>query len=118
MAKSLKQVQPKNFEQAISELETLLNAMEGGNVPLEESLVRYERGTYLIEYCRQVLGHAELQIKKITDTPAVIPSVTPGTENIVSAKVSDKTGTPDATDSDVSNNDVADNTPDNTKVGV
>jgi len=79
MPKPAKQSQPKNFEHAIGELETILNAMEGGDVPLEESLVRYERGTYLIEYCRQVLGQAETQIKKIAD-PSTASAVEAGGE--------------------------------------
>ena len=54
---------PQNFEDAIGELEKLLAEMERGEVPLEESLVRYERGNYLIQYCRQVLGKAEQQIE-------------------------------------------------------
>lgn len=77
MAKQTKQPQPKSFEEAIAELEQILGAMESGEVPLEESLVRYERGTYLIAYCRQVLGKAEEQIEQLTkgsDAPAAQPS--------------------------------------------
>ena len=66
MAKAPKQSTPKNFEEAIGELESILSAMENGDVPLEESLVRYERGSFLIEHCRQVLGRAEVQIDKLT----------------------------------------------------
>lgn len=56
---------PQNFEDAIGELEKLLAEMERGEVPLEESLVRYERGNFLIQYCRQVLGKAEQQIETL-----------------------------------------------------
>lgn len=68
MAKT-KQHQPKSFEQAITELETILTEMERGEVPLEESLIRYERGTYLLQYCRQVLNKAESQIQSLTQSP-------------------------------------------------
>jgi exodeoxyribonuclease VII small subunit len=64
MAKT-KQAQPKTFEEAISELETILSEMERGEVPLEESLTRYERGNFLLQYCRQVLGKAEEQIESL-----------------------------------------------------
>ncbi len=80
MAKQTKQPQPKSFEEAIAELEKILGAMESGEVPLEESLVRYERGNYLIAYCRQVLGKAEEQIEQLTKTgeapvaPATVPT--------------------------------------------
>ena len=72
MAKT-KQPQPPNFEEAISELEGILSDMERGEVPLEESLVRYERGNFLIQFCRQVLGKAEQQIEQLqkADVPEV-----------------------------------------------
>jgi exodeoxyribonuclease VII small subunit len=53
---------PKSFEEAIAELERILSDLEGGQVGLEESLARYERGTFLIQHCRGVLGAAEKQI--------------------------------------------------------
>ena len=56
---------PQNFEQAIGELETILAEMERGETPLEESLARYERGTFLINFCRGVLGKAEQQIEQM-----------------------------------------------------
>ncbi len=65
MAKS-KQAQPKSFEEAVGELEQILSDMERGEVPLEESLVRYERGNYLLQYCRQILGKAEEQIEQLS----------------------------------------------------
>lgn len=67
MAKT-KQTQPKNFEDAVGELEKILADMERGDVPLEESLTRYERGNYLLQFCRQVLGKAEQQIEELTKT--------------------------------------------------
>ena len=64
MAKN-KQQQPKSFEEAIAELEQILTGIESGNVGLEESLTRYERGTFLVQYCRGVLTQAEKQIEQI-----------------------------------------------------
>ncbi len=57
---------PKNFEDALRELEQILADIEGGEVSLEESLVKYERGNYLIQHCRTVLGSAEKQIEILT----------------------------------------------------
>ena len=57
------QVAPKSFEEAIAELERILTEMEGGQVGLEESLAKYERGTFLIRHCRGVLSVAEKQIE-------------------------------------------------------
>ena len=54
---------PKTFEEALSELEQILAEIEGGEVGLEESLVKYERGNFLIQHCRGVLNAAEQQIE-------------------------------------------------------
>jgi exodeoxyribonuclease VII small subunit len=59
---------PKSFEDALAELEQILSAIEGGQVGLEESLVKYERGTFLIQHCRGVLNTAEKQIEVLTAT--------------------------------------------------
>ena len=61
-----KQTPPKNFEEALAELEQILADIEAGQVTLEESIVKYERGQFLIKHCRQVLGEAEKQIEKLT----------------------------------------------------
>lgn len=66
MAKKQNQVPPKNFEEALAELEQILSQIEGGECGLEESLVKYERGTFLIQHCRGVLNVAEQQIEMLT----------------------------------------------------
>jgi exodeoxyribonuclease VII small subunit len=62
------QTAPRSFEEALAELEQIVSAIEGGQVGLEESLVRYERGTFLIQHCRGVLGAAEKQIELLSKT--------------------------------------------------
>jgi exodeoxyribonuclease VII small subunit len=57
---------PKDFEEAIRELEQILAQIERGEVGLEESLVKYERGTFLIQHCQGILTGAEKQIELIT----------------------------------------------------
>jgi exodeoxyribonuclease VII small subunit len=57
---------PKNFEDAVAELEQILGKIEGGELGLEDSLLQYERGSFLIQYCRGVLNSAEKQIETIT----------------------------------------------------
>jgi len=54
---------PKSFEDALAELERILSDIEAGQVPLEQSLVLYERGQFLIGHCRSVLARAEKQIE-------------------------------------------------------
>ena len=60
---------PKSFEAAVDELEKILQEIESGSVGLEESLLRYERGTFLIQHCRGVLAQAEKQIELISKNP-------------------------------------------------
>ena len=57
------QTPPKSFEDALAELEQILAEIEGGELGLEESLVKYERGNFLIHHCRGVLNTAEKQIE-------------------------------------------------------
>ena len=54
---------PASFEAAIQELETIVAAMEGGQLPLKESLVAYKRGAELLQYCQSTLKDAEQQVQ-------------------------------------------------------
>ena len=54
------------FEQAIEELEELIDRIESGEVGLEESLAQYEQGMKLIVQCKQILSKAEKRIAKLT----------------------------------------------------
>jgi exodeoxyribonuclease VII small subunit len=65
MAKKAQSV-PASFEDALRELEQILAEIEGGEVGLEESLVKYERGNFLIQHCRGVLNGAEKQIELLS----------------------------------------------------
>jgi len=54
---------PASFEAALKELEVIVQALEGGNAPLEDSLKAYERGMALLKYCQETLGQAEQKIR-------------------------------------------------------
>ena len=54
---------PKNFESALAELDQLVDKMESGQLPLEESLTAYQRGTELLKFCETLLKDAEQKIK-------------------------------------------------------
>ena len=60
---------PKSFEEALAELEQILAEIEAGELGLEESLVKYERGNFLIHHCRGVLNGAEKQIELLSKGP-------------------------------------------------
>ncbi len=55
------------FETALAELEKIVASMEGGQLPLEESLAAYKRGTELLKLCQQQLQDAEQQVRILTD---------------------------------------------------
>jgi exodeoxyribonuclease VII small subunit len=54
-----------SFEQAIEELQTIVTAMEAGNVSLDESLGLYERGVELVRLCNQRLDEAQQRISVV-----------------------------------------------------
>ena len=55
-----------SFEAAMSELETLVNKLEGAEVPLDTSIQLYERGAELKRHCEAKLKAAEEKIAQIT----------------------------------------------------
>ena len=55
-----------SFEKAMDELETIVAKLEGGKVPLEESVAIYERGEALKRRCEELLRQAEARVEKIT----------------------------------------------------
>ena len=69
MAAKKNHTPPKSFEDALRELEQILGEIENGEVGLEESLVKYERGNFLIQHCRAILGSAEKQIELLSKGP-------------------------------------------------
>ena len=54
------------FERAMEELESIIKRLEGGQVPLEESVQIYERGEALKRRCEELLLQAEARVQKIT----------------------------------------------------
>ena len=68
MADPATDVKKLPFEQAIAELESIVRKLEEGKVPLEESVVIYERGELLKKRCEELLAQAEARVEKITLT--------------------------------------------------
>lgn len=60
---------PKSFEEALAELERILAEIESGEMGLEDSLAKYERGNFLIQHCRTVLNSAEKQVELLGKAP-------------------------------------------------
>ncbi|MEM8820885.1 MAG: exodeoxyribonuclease VII small subunit [Pseudomonadota bacterium] len=54
-----------SFEAALAELDRVVTALEGGEVPLDESIALYERGAQLRKRFEKLLDEAELKVQKI-----------------------------------------------------
>ncbi|MCZ6499329.1 MAG: exodeoxyribonuclease VII small subunit [Gammaproteobacteria bacterium] len=52
-----------DFEKALSELESLVDNLEKGELPLEETLKQFERGIELTRSCQKALKSAEQRVK-------------------------------------------------------
>ena len=54
-----------SFEQALTRLEAIVEQLEGGQLPLEDSLARYEEGIRLSRQLTQALDAAEKRIERL-----------------------------------------------------
>lgn len=57
------EAQGKNFESSLAGLEKIVRALEGGDLPLEESLKLFEQGVRLARECQERLDQAERRIE-------------------------------------------------------
>ena len=55
-----------NFEDALKELEAVVESMEQGELSLEESLKAFERGVELTRSCQKSLDEAEQKVEILT----------------------------------------------------
>ncbi|MFI2811426.1 MULTISPECIES: exodeoxyribonuclease VII small subunit [Microbulbifer] len=58
---------PATFEQALGELEQLVERLEAGDLPLEDALADFERGVKLTRECQQKLASAEQKVKVLME---------------------------------------------------
>ena len=65
MSDDNKDIEKMSFEQALEQLESIVESLEQGNVPLDKSIAHYERGEALRNHCRELLQVAEDKVEKI-----------------------------------------------------
>lgn len=58
----------KSFEEALGELKVIIEKLEGGNLPLEESLTLFEKGTGLINLCHKKLNEVGKRIEILAES--------------------------------------------------
>ena len=56
-----------DFEQSLAELEALVDALEAGDLSLEQSLTSFEKGIALTRTCQAALNEAEQTVKILTE---------------------------------------------------
>jgi exodeoxyribonuclease VII small subunit len=58
---------PIPFETALAELESLVGQLEQGELTLEDSLQRFERGVALVRSCQNTLREAEQKVEQLIE---------------------------------------------------
>ncbi len=64
----------KDFEAALSELESIVKRLEDGELTLESSLALYERGVELSRFCHSRLEQAERRIEILNERGDLKPA--------------------------------------------
>ena len=60
------------FEEALQELEKIVDQLEAGELTLEASLALFERGQQLAAYCTSQLEAASLRVEQLTDQGEIV----------------------------------------------
>lgn len=64
---------PANYGAALTELEQLVEQLESGQLPLEDLLAHYKRGTHLLAYCQEKLQAVEEQVRVLDEKGELQP---------------------------------------------
>jgi len=70
---ALKKPENMQYEEAITELEQIVQHLEGGDLPLEDALKQFERGISLARSNNQKLQHAQQQVSILMQNDAQAP---------------------------------------------
>ncbi|MEO1488173.1 MAG: exodeoxyribonuclease VII small subunit [Pseudomonadota bacterium] len=70
------EIEAMSFEQALTALEGIVQQLERGDVPLDQSITLYERGEKLRAACQRRLDAAQARIEKIVTNADCAPSGT------------------------------------------
>ncbi len=72
-----KAIHELTFEEALTELEQIVRALESGGLSLEETLALYERGRALADRCQQLLQEAQLRVQRLERDESGATRLTP-----------------------------------------
>ena len=65
------------FEEAFTQLEAAIAALQDGQIPLESALQHYQNGVKLAKYCDELLQKAEVTVQQLSIDSAGALSVEP-----------------------------------------
>ncbi len=71
------------FEEALKKLETIVESMESGDLPLESLLTQFEEGTRLLKACQSKLDEAESKISQLEKNAAGDPVLKEAPEELL-----------------------------------
>ena len=60
----------KTFEQALKQLEQIVNELESGDIPLEKAIKKFEEGIALSKFCAEKLDESEKRVTMLTQDAA------------------------------------------------
>jgi exodeoxyribonuclease VII small subunit len=72
-----KEIASLSFEDALKELETIVQQLEQGKTKLDDAITAYERGALLKRHCEQKLAEAKMKVEKISFSADGAPSTQP-----------------------------------------
>ena len=58
------------FENALNRLEELVQQLESGEIPLEESIKSFDEGKKLVKFCLDLLDKADIKVKQLEESPS------------------------------------------------
>ncbi|MDX1687006.1 MAG: exodeoxyribonuclease VII small subunit [Candidatus Promineifilaceae bacterium] len=65
-------VEALTFEEALAELETIVERLDAGELVLEEALALFERGQALADHCNEQLEAATLRVEQLTEDGEIV----------------------------------------------
>jgi exodeoxyribonuclease VII small subunit len=67
MSKTTLAIEKLSYEQALAELDEIVQELENQSLELDKTLKMFERGKSLIQRCQMLLDHAELKVRQLAD---------------------------------------------------
>ncbi len=59
---------PASFEEALKKLESIVEAMESDDLPLDQLIQRFEEGAALAKLCQDRLSEAEVKVRRLEES--------------------------------------------------